>query len=427
MSDAIIYAASYLLNPDVPPVAAGALLVENGIIRDTGTLAELRRAHNAPIADFPGFALLPGFVNAHTHLELTHFPAWLAQSPLSAPSTTFAEWIIRVIKIKRGVIERDHCASLREGIRICLESGTTCVGDISSNPSRFSCYGDYLLGGRVYRELLGHDPAATEALLRDTLTALDTLPPPLFPGLSPHSPYTVSAQIMAAIGIAASQHSLPLALHLAESPEEVDFIFDTSGPLAEILYPYVNWTSHLTTGHRCSPVDWCDRAGLLSPRTLAVHCVHLTLADARLLHERGVHVALCPRSNEQLQVGKAPVSLLKKCGVPLSLGTDSLASNDSLSLWDELHFALDAFPHDLSPAELFAMVTVNGAAALHLEHITGSLVPGKRADFQVVPLPHETIGEQLLLERILTEGKPQEVYAGGIRFTGNCGLTFPPS
>ncbi len=211
-------------------------------------------------------------------------------------------------------------------------------------------------------------------------------------------------------------HNLPLAIHISESAAESDFIFDSSGPLATDFYPFVGWERYLTPPRRCSSTELLDRHGLLTPATLAVHCVHLNLADAKTLKERGVSIALCPRSNERLDVGRAPVALFKKLGIPLALGTDSLASNDSLSLWDEMRFALDAFPHDLSPADIFRMVTIGGAAALGISAACGSLEVGKRADFQVVG---NVVGtEDGLLERLVQAGSLQEVYAGGECFVG---------
>jgi cytosine/adenosine deaminase-related metal-dependent hydrolase len=235
-------------------------------------------------------------------------------------------------------------------------------------------------------------------------------------GLSPHTPYTIGEEHLPGIRETAATHALPLAIHLSESAAETDFIFETSGPLATDFYPFVGWESYLPPPRRCSSTTLLDRHGLLTPATLAINCVHLNLDDARILKERGVSIALCPRSNERLDVGLAPVSLFRKLGIPLALGTDSLASNDSLSLWDEMRFALDAFPKDLSPADLFRMATSDGAAALGISENCGSLETGKRADFQVVG--NLGGGRADLLERLIHGGSVQEVYAGGERFVG---------
>jgi len=418
MSEEVIYAASWLINPDSPPVAGGALLVRNGRIADTGPLHVLRSKYSAQLLEYPGCALLPGFVNAHTHLELTHFPSWRLRSPVDYNPRRFTDWIIQLIKIMRGLSAEDYPPSIREGVRMCLESGTTAIGEIVTNPALAGLYYDSPLAGRLYFELLGQDPgqfkgklaAATAAAGQGDAQALAT-------GLAPHSLYTIAQEHLAAIRDASASNALPLSVHLSESRPEADFIFDGSGELASSFYPFVGWERFLGHPARCSSTELLDRHGLLTPTTLAVHCVHVSLADARIIKSRGAHIALCPRSNELLDVGRAPVSLLKKIGIPLALGTDSLASNNSLSLWDELRFALEVFPNDLNEQDVLQMVTAGGADALGISATYGSLETGKRADFQVVG--NCDGGEQGVLERVMREGILQEVYVGGVRYAGN--------
>ena len=301
---------------------------------------------------------------------------------------------------------------------MCLESGTTAIGEILTSPYLTYLYKESALAGRLYFEVVGQSntkfgeklDGAVLAGISDDTGAMQT-------GLSPHTPYTIGEKHLPAIREAAALHRLPLAIHISESAAETDFIFDSNGPLATDFYPFVGWERYLEPPRHCSSTVLMDRHDLLSPATLAVHCVHVTLADAEILRERGVSIALCPRSNERLDVGHAPVAMFRKFGIPLALGTDSLASNDSLSLWDEMRFALDTFPHDLSPADLFRMVTTGGASALGIHSSCGLLESGMRADFQVVG----NIGshrEDKLLERLIHDGSVREVYTGGSRFVG---------
>lgn len=419
MSESTIYAASWLINPDVPPLAGGALLVRDGTVAAVGTLAELRSTHAVPVVEFPGSAIIPGFVNAHTHLELTHFSSWRLRTHVEYNPRRFVDWIIQLIKIKRGLRDEDVLASLREGVRKCLESGTTSVGEIVTNPALAPYYQASPLGGRLFFELLGHDPDRFRGMLDKALAVCTDESARLVAGLSPHSPYTIGEQNLGQIRKAASLRSLPLAIHISESREEADFIFDTTGPLAEQFYPFVGWQELLMPPRRCSSTELLDRFGLLTPETLAVHCVHVTPSDGETLKERGCSIVLCPRSNERLDVGTAPLHLFKKLGIPLALGTDSLASNDSLSLWEEMRFALDLFRHDLSVAEAFRMVTVGGAAALGRISSCGTLEAGKRADFQVVG--NGGTATEKVLERLVGEGTVHEVYAGGERYVGSDG------
>lgn len=298
---------------------------------------------------------------------------------------------------------------------MCLESGTTAVGEIVTARNLAPLYRDSRLSGRLFFELVGHDNSRFRGALQEAVElAQESSAGAFSAGLSPHAPYTLGEETFPLIRDAASGASLPLAIHCSESPEETDFVFASSGELAERFYPFVGWERYLTPPRRCSTTELLDRGRLLTDSTLAIHCVQVSRADAEILKRRGVSVALCPRSNERLDVGRAPVALLRKLGIPLVLGTDSLASNDTLSLWDELRFALDQFPADLSAPDLFRMVTRGGAVALGIQGDHGSLEKGKRADFQIVGQAGER--ESGLVERVMLRGTVEDVYVAGARF-----------
>jgi cytosine/adenosine deaminase-related metal-dependent hydrolase len=413
MPDSTIHTAAWLINPDVPPVAGGAILVRDGLVAAAGTLAELKSRHSAPVTDHHDCAILPGFVNAHTHLELTHFPSWRLRTHVDYNPRRFSDWIIQLIKVTRGLHMEDFRTSLVEGMRKCVESGTTAVGDIITRYDLLTAYDVPPIRGRVFFEALGHDPARFRERLEQALNVAGSMRGEyLSPGLSPHAPYTIGEANLPVIRDAALSRRLPLAIHISESQAESDFIFDTSGPLAGELYPFVGWEQYLVPPRHCSSTELLDRNGLLTPSTLAVHCVHINLSDAHILKQRGVTVCLCPRSNDRLDVGRAPLALFRKLDIPLALGTDSLASNDSLSLWDEMRFVLDQFADGLSPADVVRMATSGGAAALGLSDSLGSLEVGKRADFQVIT--HGGGDETGLLERVIGEGKIADVYLSGL-------------
>lgn len=403
MPPIILYTASWLYNPGSPPLAGGALAVQGGYILAAGPADELIRTYGPPTAEFPGCAIMPGFVNAHTHLELTHFPAWRLRGGLDYHPRRFVDWIIQVIKVRRGITEAELRASLTAGIQASLRAGTTMVGDIITSPALLAVYADTQLGGRLYLELLGQDSLLFEPRLTQALTAAATIGSPRTAGLSPHAPYTLHQTLLPAIAAAAGQHTLPISLHLAESRDETDLLFDSSGPLATELYPYVGWQDYLSAPRKTTPARFFNDGGLLGPATLAVHGVQLTPADAALLKQRGVTLCLCPRSNARLAVGTAPVHLFKKLAIPLCLGTDSLASNDSLSLWDEIRFAVDCYRGELGLEELLQMATQGGARGIGMADQAGSLDHGKQADFQVVELKGPCTAEQLLTQGHLVD------------------------
>jgi cytosine/adenosine deaminase-related metal-dependent hydrolase len=413
MPDTTIHTAAWLINPDIPPVAGGAILVRNGLVAVVGTLSELKSRYPATVIDHHDSAILPGFVNAHTHLELTHFPSWRLRTHVDYNPRRFSDWIMQLIKVTRGLHEEDFRTSLVEGVRKCIESGTTAVGDIITRYDLLTSYEVPPIRGRLFFEVLGHDPVRFLERLEQALAAADGMcGGHMFPGLSPHTPYTIGEANLPVIRDASLSRGLPLAIHISESRAEGDFVFNTSGPLATELYPFVGWERYLVPPRHCSSTELLDRHGLLTSSTLAVHCVHINLADAQLLKQRGVTVCLCPRSNELLDVGHAPLSLFRKLRIPLALGTDSLASNDSLSLWDEMRFALDLFADELSPTDVFRMATSGGAAALGLSTSLGSLEAGKRADFQVIT--HAGSDEKGLLERVIGQGRVVDVFLNGL-------------
>jgi len=406
-----IYAASYLLPVEGPPIAGGAIAVEDGEIVAVGTLDLLTAVCPGEVTEFPGCVIMPGLVNAHSHLELTHFPAWKMRHGMYYAPRTFVDWLIQIVKVKRGVTADDIRQSVREGIRISLESGTTALGEILSCRDFIPLYGESPLAGRLYFEAIGQDPARCETLLRELAQAV-TLPAGDFlPGLSPHTSYTLSESFSRELGERAREWLLPCAIHIAESESEGAFIFNSTGPLADTFYPHVHWEQYLPPPRKSTSVRYLDSLGLLTPETAAIHCVHVTPDDAGILKERGVSIVLCPRSNDRLNVGKAPAHLFKKLGIPLALGTDSLASNDSLSLFEEMRYVEQEWPGLFPPEELLYLATLGGARALGLDEVTGSLQPGKRADFLVV---EATGAPDQLPERIIGKGKLIELFVQGI-------------
>ncbi len=385
--------------------------MEEGEIVAVGSLELLKAVCPGEVTEFPGCVIMPGLVNAHSHLELTHFPAWKMRHGMEYAPRTFVDWLIQVIKIKRGVSDEEFRHSVHEGIRISLESGTTTLGEVLSRRELVPLYAESPLAGRLSFEAIGQDPQRCQGLLAELERSMEQPMGGFLAGLSPHSPYTLSREFGRELGVRAQQWGVPCAIHCAESAEEGAFLCETSGPLAQLFYPHVHWEQYLPPPRRSSSVRYLDELGLLTPGTAAVHCVHVTPADAEILSEREVSVILCPRSNDRLNVGKAPADLFKKLGIPLALGTDSLASNDSLSLFDEARFAASLWPGLFPPEELLYMMTLGGARVLGLEELTGSLIPGKRADFLVV----EASGTpEQLPERIIHDGKLREVFAQGV-------------
>lgn len=410
-----IFAASYILPISSPPIEGGAIVVDEGRIVDTGRLERLRREYSGEVKEFPGCVIMPGLVNAHSHLELTHFPSWKLRKGIDYSPRTYVDWVIQVIKIRRALTLRELEHSVMEGIRVSLECGTTSIGEICTDRTLIPLYESVPIGGRLFIEAIGQEPGGNPSLMGCIESTVSYhCSGKMKVGISPHAPHTLSPDLIRELAAIAAANSIPCAIHLAESREEVSFMHDSGGKIAEVLYPFAGWEAFIPSPRRTSSAAYLESLGVLTPNTSVVHCVHVTPDDIHILKRCGVTAILCPRSNERLAVGKAPAALLKRAGVPLALGTDSLASNDSLSLWDEMRFLLNEFPTVFSPEEALEMATMGSARALHLDGEIGSLEKSKRADFLVVQPSRSMAGGQLA-ELLIEESRLAEVYIAGMQ------------
>ena len=401
-----IYTAQYLLCSNSSLIETGALLEDQGRILEVGSLAQLKKsAPGVAVVDYGAAALLPAFVNAHTHLELSHYPQWASASGVGSEPCSFVDWILRLIVVKRSHPAEAMAEAIKTGIRMCLESGTAAVGDILSWYDGRSAFAETPLSGRIFLESLGQDAALTQQQFNKLSRVLKEQRVGRFEfGLSPHSPYTIRPQYMTQLFEHALKNQLRTAIHIAESSAEVDFLDGADGELAEHFYNAINWHQHRPIARHLRPIEYLAERGGLYKDQLLVHGVQLNESEIASIAEAGAQLVLCPRSNARLQVGTAPVAKLKKAGVKLALGTDSLASNSSLSLWDELAFAAETYADIFSAQELFALATTGGAEALGLQNELGELKPGLRASFQVVVLDGQ-IKPQRLLESLINEGE----------------------
>lgn len=384
-----LYTSRFLLPITGPPVEGGALLAAEGRIRAVGSRRTLSAAYpSAAVVDFGDAVMLPPMVNAHTHLELSDFAAWKEAAGEFAPPGDFVDWILHLVRVRRQVTIDQVRSSLAAGIEASLRAGTGAIGDICTTLETSGVYGQTPLYGRVFAEVLGHDAELVSGRLAMIAALFDKPPgPALTWGLSPHTPYTLSASTLSQVFAFAAEHAAPCAMHLAESADEARFTREGQGLIAEKLYAEAHWDVDNVAVPGCSPVQALCRAGLLRPGTLMVHGVHVDVTDRDLLRRAGCHVVLCPRSNAALDVGLAPAAEYLQAGVSLCLGTDSLASAPSLSLWEELAFARDGFSGDIAPHAWLEIATLGGARALGLQDRIGRLAVGQDASFQVVCLP----------------------------------------
>ena len=346
---------------------------DSGRIAAVGHHSRVPSPHNAQALEFPDAILIPGLVNCHTHLELTHLGGGAKHD-----EPEFLTWIRRIRELKETTSAEAFDDAAVAGIRDCWARGVTCIAETGSTRAVMRALHD--LGGRgiVYQEVFGPDPAQCDASVRELKGAVDQLrrlaTSQLRLGVSPHAPYTVSAPLYDAVAQFARLEQLPIAVHVAESPEETALVRDGAGPFAEALRA----RGISVEARRVSPVTYLMQRGVIKVGTLCIHCVQVDEADVELLRVLRASVAHCPRSNAAHRHGRLPLALFRKARVAVGLGTDSVVSVGELDLWAEAETA--GFTGDGA----FRMLTIEGARALGWENEIGSLEVGKAADLAVL-------------------------------------------
>ncbi|MBQ15504.1 MAG: amidohydrolase [Planctomycetaceae bacterium] len=387
MTDTRRFTSRLLVPLDGPPIPGGVLEVCGGRI------SAVFAGPDPSATDLGDLALIPGLINAHTHLEFSGLA-----KPLPAPDG-LVPWLRNVVAT-RG--QRPASANpVRAGLDELQACGTAAAGDITTEgpASTQSSPGDP--SRVVFREIIGLRStlrSARLALARDFLAeerADDCLR-----GISPHAPYSVHPDLFGDLVGLANTHDAPLAIHLAESPEELLLLANGSGPLRLLLEELDAWEDNaIASGSR--PLDYLRPLALLS-RPLVIHGNLLDDTElAWLADHRHVAVVYCPRSHAHFGHPPHPWLQLLETGTPVILGTDSRASNPDLSVWNELQF-LSRTTSALSPTDLLSMATQAAARALGLGSNLGSLTPGKKAFAVAVALPAST---PWTLQSILQSGR----------------------
>jgi cytosine/adenosine deaminase-related metal-dependent hydrolase len=400
----IVARAAWVCPITQPPISNGWVAIDSDRIVALG-----RGSSDAPsgtVRDFGNAAIMPGLVNAHTHLELS----WLrGRVP---PAATFTDWIKQLFITRGGRHERPDDPSVlipaAEAIRELRECGVAAAGDISNSLASVGPMREAGLRGIVFHELLGFN-LPDGRRIAETRPARDAARQRggdcVRVSVAPHACYSVSPEMFRAIREELDQSEVPItSVHIGESDSEMLFLQHGSGPWPAMLRWVGSWVEEWQPP-RCGPVEFLQSLEFLDARTLVVHGVHLSDASLRGIAETGATLVTCPRSNQWVGVGAPPISRFYACGAPVALGTDSLASVADLNLWLELKEMRWLAP-EIHASRLLESATLAGARALGFHDQLGSIDVGKRAALIAVQLPKDVRD----VEEYLVNGiQPQQV------------------
>jgi cytosine/adenosine deaminase-related metal-dependent hydrolase len=372
----MIIRARTVVTMDGPPIEDGAVAISGSRIIDVGKFHEIKTRNSGETVDLAEQALLPGLINAHCHLDYTCLRGKIP------PQTSFSDWIRAINAEKAKLSPNDYIASINEGFAEAKRFGTTAIANLIASPKLIPQI-HAPIRTWWFAELI--DIRAPECANELVDSALESLNQAQNWGLAPHSLFTASKNLYRRCEEIAQRENILLMTHLAEGREEMQMFRDAAGPLYEFLNSIAR------------PMDDCGNKTPLSlflgrmgnravPNWIVAHLNELTESDFELLKSSAgeFHVVHCPRSHDYFCHSRFPLERLRALGFDISLGTDSLASSQSLSLFEEMRTFQKKFP-SVSPQETVRMAIVNPARALQQENELGGIRPGLKADLIAVP------------------------------------------
>jgi cytosine/adenosine deaminase-related metal-dependent hydrolase len=381
----IYYHASWIVPISQPPVRDGWVAVDRGRIV---AISRRQPTDGALEVDLGESAILPGLVNAHTHLELSYLRE---QVP---PTSDFVTWVRGVISERRKRSDPrspEILEAIDQGIAEALACGTAIVGDISNTLVTFDALARSPLAAVVFYELIRFNTQDPGGFVQAATQAIESLSssPQVRATLAAHAPYSVAPLVFRAIRQAVDRDPFsPCSVHLSESTEEVDFIRTGGGPWRAILEELGSWDPQWVPPGG-TPVQFLDESGFLDGRVLAVHGVQMGASDLERLALRGTTLVTCPRSNGHTGAGAPPLEDFYQSGVRIAVGTDSLASAPDLNLFAELA-TIRALAPSVPAATLLDSATRQGSRALGFDADFGTIEAGKLARLLAVTVPAGT-------------------------------------
>ncbi len=384
--DIITLKAGYVIPSPGEVIEGGRVVVRGTRIIDVGP--SKTDSDGGVEIDLGKTAIIPGLVNAHTHLELTDLEGKIP------PPKSFTSWLRRMVVFRMEDRNRDLSHAVERGVQMSLEAGTTTVADISNTADSFRVLPGLPIRKRVFKEVMSLDPEAVASMLEEAIRLLSGFPRDGLGcvGLSPHAPYTACEKLYRGSTLFSQGQDMLLTTHISESEEELEFLSKGTGDLATTLKAYGLLGDWKPPG--LSPLAFMKNIGVMASPWLLAHCNYPSDEEVHIIKESGSSVVYCPGSHHYFGHKAHPFPRLLREGINVALGTDSLASNQSLSILDEMRFVVANYK-EVSPQDVLAMATVRGAKAVGMGDRVGRLSPGLEADLAAIELPGDGGGSVL--------------------------------
>jgi len=389
----MLLTARYVIPVSAAHIEHGAVLVRGDEIVEVGEFERLHEAYpDEPVRDFGLAALMPGFVDLHTHLEYSAMRGLVDDLP-------YSRWKLQLMGLEQRFDRTDWRDSALLGALEALQSGITTVADITGSGASAGAVSVAGLRAFVFREVSTMEKPAIDGVMAEAIHDIDSWQSidsdRLTVGIAPHAPYSCHPELFRRVADYANESGRPAAMHLAGSKEEYAFVKYGSSRLAvDFREEYEGHApAWLPTG--VSPVRYVLQWGLFDvPELLAVHLTQVDDADIEVLASKDVAVAYCPRCNAKLAMGLAPLTKFLNAGMRVGIGTDSPAASNSMDMFEEMRVGLLLQRAVLGedtwlPARQFVkLATLDAARALRMDDRIGSLDAGKQADIIAVDLSH---------------------------------------
>ena len=387
----MLLTARYVLPIATPHIENGAVLVRDDKIVEIGEAEQLRALHpDEPVRDFGLAALMPGFIDLHTHLEYSAMRGLVDDLP-------YSQWKFQLMQKEKLFSSQDWDDSAMLGALEALGSGITTVADITRTGASGHAADASGLRSVIYREVATMDKSQVDEVMRRAAEDVGAWRATsdssrMTVGIAPHAPYSCHPELFRRV----SQYAMdgtPVAIHLAGSVEEYQFVKYGSSMLATDVRDTYNADAPLWLPTGVSPVRYVLQWGLFDvPNIMAVHCTQVDDEDIEILAERDVSIAHCPRCEAKLGMGIAPLDRFLRASMRVGIGTDSPAAANSMDVFEEMRIGLlvqraaVGAEHFMTARQFVKMATLDAARALQMDDRLGSLEPGKIADLIAVDL-----------------------------------------